>query len=249
MSVFEAFVNRCLENRWWDISMVKAGMDPEEYRKIGVTFQHQSKWELIDQALYHGQCVKRKRTDYMREFYKVDEENAKLWQEYFELQDLDVAQLKRVIIGWLDASYGRKNVLRLLGPISTGKSLIANTLGSMFLTCYMGCDTRGGFFYGNCVNKALIVWEECFLDTGVAQDAKKLFSGDALSVEVKYKAQQVVPRTPILVTSNRSDFGLGFLKQQDEVALADRCIDVPITRRFRSRAHMTADGFCTFLFQ
>lgn len=100
------------------------------------------------------------------------------------------------------------------------------------------------------VGHDMCVWEEPQLNFQVAQECKKLFTGDKVHVPVKYNTdRQIVKKMLWIITTNDIRLGRGFLPPVDEAALSDRCIDIHLTKTWKEEyGQLKPDTFVQFLF-
>lgn len=61
---------------------------------------------------------------------------------------------------------------------------------------------NSSFPFNNCVNKRILHWDEPSYDPSALDDLKMFFSGDEISMNVKYSPHTIIPRTPVIVTAN-----------------------------------------------
>ena len=70
------------------------------------------------------------------------------------------------------------NCLFLVGPSNSGKSFIAQSIASQFITGYASsANSLPEFSYENFFNKSLILMEEPFVTEGTCDDLKNIFAG------------------------------------------------------------------------
>lgn len=62
------------------------------------------------------------------------------------------------------------------------------------------------FSYQECARRRIIFWDEAKLDPGHYDNIKRLLAGDNCTVAVKFKSDQTVYKTPIIICSNNSIF-------------------------------------------
>lgn len=111
------------------------------------------------------------------------------------------------IIKWADYEIPKKNTLYILGPSNCGKSWFSDSLIAMFWNVgYMGNmnKNQGNFWGDNCINRALIVFEEGNMsgDDNFVADFKRLAQGQQVIVNRKHKDAATISKTPLLVTAN-----------------------------------------------
>lgn len=100
---------------------------------------------------------------------------------------------------------GKKNALWLKGVPDCGKSWFIRILEGLCITvgkCSV-MNRTNAFPLSSCVNVNLIVLDELSYEPEIWTDRLKLlFSGDPLSVSVKYQNDRFISKTPIIIASN-----------------------------------------------
>nr|DAC81433.1 TPA_asm: NS1 [Tasmanian devil feces monodnaparvovirus 2] len=170
------------------------------------------------------------------------------WDRFFKCHGTNVNQFGQAIKNTLTCKDQKINCLKLIGPPSTGKTMIVNLIASKFLTHYCTmCGSKSDFYYDGMCNKSLIVVEEIFVIPQQADDFKSIMCGAPLSVNKKFHDKQSLSRTPMLITSNHNLFGRGHLAQADEQALNSRCYIFNFNSAFHPQCSMTCEGLMYFL--
>lgn len=62
------------------------------------------------------------------------------------------------------------------------------------------------FSFQECADRRIIFWDEAKLDPSHYDNIKRMLAGDTCSVAVKFKEDQVLQKTPIIVCSNNDVF-------------------------------------------
>lgn len=108
----------------------------------------------------------------------------------------------------LNHKSGKFNCLNIIGPASSGKTFFVRTIKEAMITSGLIANiTRNSQFpFNNCINKRLLHWDEPNFEPAATEQLKQLFSGDELSVNVKYSPYQTIQRTPVIVTANANVF-------------------------------------------
>lgn len=103
---------------------------------------------------------------------------------------------------------GKHNALFILGESNAGKTQFADALATFFLNRGMmrNPSKQERFSYQECARRRIIFWDEAKLDPGHYDNIKRLLAGDNCTVAVKFKTDQTVYKTPIVVCSNNSIF-------------------------------------------
>lgn len=103
---------------------------------------------------------------------------------------------------------GKRNSIFIVGSSNAGKTLFAEALTSFFLNKgnMRNPSRQERFSFQECSERRIIFWNEAKLDPANYDNIKRLLAGDTCSVAVKFKEDQVVPKTPIIVCSNNDIF-------------------------------------------
>ena len=122
---------------------------------------------------------------------------------------------KRNVIQFLSTVYkicnkqnGKQNALLLTGSKNCCKSYFINMLGALFINngILESPNRNNNFPFMDCADKRIIIWVETSCDRYYYDNIKKLMSGEPLSVSVKYAGNQLVNKTPIIMSANREVF-------------------------------------------
>lgn len=101
---------------------------------------------------------------------------------------------------WLTKSDTKKNTLMLQGPSNTGKS--AFIAGLKQNVPWGEIVNTSNFQYEGLIDCVVGIWEEPLCSSEQAEKAKQVLEGMQTLIPVKYKKPFLLPRTPILITSN-----------------------------------------------
>ena len=156
-----------------------------------------------------------------------------------------VRNLKKV----LNCKEPKINCLFLVGPSNSGKSFIAQSIASHFITGYASsANSLSEFSYENFLNKSLILMEEPFVTEGTCDDLKNIFAGANIQVGKKYLPKQDLYRTPVIMTGNHEKLGKGYLNPKDEDAFQNRMITYNFNEPFVTSEYISpeqvADWIC-----
>lgn len=110
-------------------------------------------------------------------------------------------------VDWFDAKIPKLNSLWLKGEATAGKSYLMSVFAAVSLNPgYIRAITRYNTFgLMDLVSKSIGIFDECAYTSDFSETLKLLLSGTACPVSVKYQGDSVLPRTPILLASNRED--------------------------------------------
>lgn len=102
---------------------------------------------------------------------------------------------------WITKKADKKNTFVLYGPSNTGKSAM---IAGLKQSVPWGEITNGatGFNFEGIIDTVIAVWEEPLIGVELAEKCKQVFEGMTCSIPVKYKKPYMLPRTPVLITTN-----------------------------------------------
>nr|UCJ00140.1 MAG: nonstructural protein [Myna chaphamaparvovirus] len=102
---------------------------------------------------------------------------------------------------WLMKLDSKRNTLCLYGPSNTGKS---GFIAGLKQTVPWGEIVNGssGFNFEGLIDQYMAVWEEPLISFELAEKCKQIFEGMTTSIAVKYKKPHMLPRTPVILTTN-----------------------------------------------
>nr|QUS52579.1 NS1 [Mute swan feces associated chapparvovirus 3] len=115
-------------------------------------------------------------------------------------QGLEPSFMDLLFWQWLNKLDSKKNTLVLYGPSNTGKSA--------FIAGFKQCVPWGEVVNGNqfqfegLVDNIFGIWEEPLITPEAAEKCKQIFEGMPCSIPIKFKPPKIIPRMPILVTTN-----------------------------------------------
>ena len=121
-----------------------------------------------------------------------------------------------------DKVWHKRNCFIIQGPTNTGKSM---TLNMLLKIAKPGLISREGdasaFYFQNLINKRIAILEEPRIMPQTVDNFKLLLGGERMEIQVKHKEPQMLPRTPIFITTN-NNIGL-HVSPPDAEALRSRC--------------------------
>nr|QTE04127.1 MAG: nonstructural protein 1 [Grus japonensis Chaphamaparvovirus] len=103
---------------------------------------------------------------------------------------------------WLTKGDTKKNTIVLWGPSNTGKSAFIR--GFKDCVSWGECVNTTTFAFEGLPDHTIGVWEEPLIGPELVEKAKQVFEGMTCSVPVKFKRPAVLPRTPIIMTTNHA---------------------------------------------
>lgn len=137
------------------------------------------------------------------------------WQlSLFEAYDPDPSAIHKVLLHqgirptdfdpifhkWITKGDTKRNCICIQGPSNTGKSAFVSGLKQ----CVVWGEIVNGqtFMFEGLCETVLGFWEEPLCSPEAAEKTKQVLEGMATSIPVKYKKPFLLPRTPILITTN-----------------------------------------------
>lgn len=128
----------------------------------------------------------------------------KLLNHQFGEDKVQIDYFLRTLYNVLERRIPKMNSIALIGPKSSGKSYFIDMICNYFLNVgRMGTLNRyNGFNLMDTAGKRLIVWDEPNYERAKLEDLKKILGGGEHKVSVKFKADQAVYRTPVIITTN-----------------------------------------------
>lgn len=138
----------------------------------------------------------------------------------------DAQDFLRQVVDIMNKKPSKVNTICIVGPPSAGKTFFTNTL--MELMWNTGRIRNGGgkggdnFPFADAWNKRVADWTECALvDKTFIDTSKQVWEGNPCSINVKYKSNCTLDRTPIVVTANNAPWAMC---RGEEKAFRDRCL-------------------------
>uniref|UniRef100_T1I3J1 SF3 helicase domain-containing protein n=1 Tax=Rhodnius prolixus TaxID=13249 RepID=T1I3J1_RHOPR len=117
-------------------------------------------------------------------------------------------QLFREMEKVTDTGSGLESNMPLSGPPSVGKTWFANIVGKLMInTGYIGNSNRFSQFpFQDCPRRNLQIFDEPNVEPMALENFKLLFAGTPTPANIKYESQNLINRTPVIVTCNRDPF-------------------------------------------
>lgn len=101
---------------------------------------------------------------------------------------------------WITKKDPKRNTLVLFGASNTGKS--ATISGFKQCVPWGEVVNSNSFAFEGLIDAGFGIWEEPLISPELAEKAKQIFEGMPCSIPVKYKKPHLLPRVPILMTTN-----------------------------------------------
>nr|QRK03678.1 nonstructural protein 1 [Duck-associated chapparvovirus 1] len=101
---------------------------------------------------------------------------------------------------WITKRHAKRNTIHIFGPSNTGKSSLFVGLGK----CCPGGEIVNGnnFNFEGLIEQYWGKWEEPLCSPEIAEKCKQIFEGMECAIQVKFKKPYMLPRTPIIITTN-----------------------------------------------
>ncbi|AUW34317.1 nonstructural protein 1 [Grus japonensis parvovirus 2] len=148
---------------------------------------------------------------------------------------------------WITKTDSKRNTLCLYGPSNTGKSGFIAGLKS--IVKWGELVNTQTFFAEGLPGATIGIWEEPLISPEQAEKCKQLFEGMVTSIPVKYKKPCMLPRTPILMTTNHYPWRFCtqekdmFLNRMWIIDFSYQCKDTNYTPR--AREHSCKCRYCS----
>lgn len=119
-----------------------------------------------------------------------------------------ITNFLNILYNVIDKHIPKKNTIFILSPPNAGKNFFFDAFIHFCLNFgQVGNFNRYcSFPLMECVGKRIILWNEPVLEASATETLKMLFGGDTVAAKVKYQADAVVKRTPVIVLSNNDVF-------------------------------------------
>nr|QKE54953.1 MAG: nonstructural protein [Parvoviridae sp.] len=115
-------------------------------------------------------------------------------------QGIKPSDFDKAFYKWITKYDTKKNTILIDGPSNTGKSAF---IAGMKTCIPWGEIVNSNTFAFEGLQDCIIgIWEEPLCSPELAEKAKQVLEGMPCSIPVKYKKPQLLPRTPIFITTN-----------------------------------------------
>lgn len=98
----------------------------------------------------------------------------------------------------------KMNSMQVIGPPNSGKTFFFDMVTSFYLNIgHVANIVRGqNFPLNDCVHRRMLMWNEPNCCQSAWEIVKLLTAGDSCPAKIKYQSDQVISRTPLILTSN-----------------------------------------------
>ena len=158
--------------------------------------------------------------------YLPVDESIKWLEQWCEHQKIPIERFTVEVKEIMDKTRPKINSLLLYGPPNSGKTLVANSIVESVIY-YANLQSMSGHntfeFAESKLRRALIMNEPHCSDLTV-NTLKNILEGQNVTIQVKYKADQILTRTPCFITTNNKIAECTLSRHANEEALMARCI-------------------------
>ena len=133
------------------------------------------------------------------------EESWEWLQNILTHNDLDHIEFFHTVFDIMDKQTVKRNTLLFIGPPNGGKTLLAESMAraAMFY-CNIQSFAKGKqFLFMDAVGVRCIMINEPRITDEYVETLKNILEGCPTHVDVKYETGQMIPKTPVVVTSNQ----------------------------------------------
>ncbi|UOH27039.1 nonstructural protein 1 [Galliform chaphamaparvovirus 7] len=115
-------------------------------------------------------------------------------------QGISPSFFDQVFHSWIQKTDSKRNTICIYGPSNTGKSTFI--AGLKACVPWGECVNGNNFNFEGLLGSVIGVWEEPLIGPETAEKFKQISEGMPTNIPVKYKKPQLLPRTPIIMTTN-----------------------------------------------
>lgn len=135
-------------------------------------------------------------------------------------QKVDIIDLIKMV---MENKCGKTNCLAFIGPSNTGKTLLMSLLSNgLSLGIFHHMNYRSSFWLSDLPGKDIYVSEEFICNAETKDYFKALLEGSCfLKADMKYKQALVIPKRPILLSSN---YQLWHYCSAEQESFINRCM-------------------------
>lgn len=105
---------------------------------------------------------------------------------------------------WFNRLLSKRNCLCILGPPSCGKTYFADTIITLAWNSgtIINPTKTSAFEFENALHKRIVLWNEAHIHSEKSDYVKELLEGHRMPIQVKYLGNQILTKTPIVITAN-----------------------------------------------
>lgn len=165
------------------------------------------------------------------------------WKRLFDENNICIKTFVKDVKMILCMHHPKINCLFINGVSNSGKSLLIYSISKPFLyTALSNFKTGGDFIYEGALLSTIIVVDEIAVSKTVAPDFKQLLGGSSITIAKKHSTHQLLTRRPVLITSQYTQLGMGWLPAADELAFRNRMKIYSLKSEFISTCNLSYES-------
>lgn len=133
-------------------------------------------------------------------------ESIEILEKLIEYQCGDSADVFwKELFATLDKTVPKLNTMCIIGPPGSGKTFLADCVSAFMLNTgnIANFNKSCNFPLQDCKNRRFLVWNEPNFSPNNLDTLKMLLGGDPCPARIKYESDYVIPRTPVMMTTNK----------------------------------------------
>lgn len=132
----------------------------------------------------------------------------KLLMYQFDYNICSVVSFLQLVYQVLDKTSGKCNTILITGPASSGKNMFVDPVCDFMLNPgkIENFEKGGSFNFQTGHNRRVNKWDECVIDEAKVDNVLNLMQGKTFMVNIKFRPQAALLRTPLFVMSNLPPF-------------------------------------------
>lgn len=158
--------------------------------------------------------------------YLPVDESLKWFEQWCEFQKIPIERFALECHEIVNKLRPKINTLLLFGPPNSGKTLIANTIAES-LVYYGNIQSMNGnntFEFQEAKMRRALLMNEPMTTDATVNTLKNIMEGQNTTIAIKYRTDQILLRTPVIMTSNNKLAECTLSRTTNEAALMARCI-------------------------
>nr|ASM94011.1 putative non-structural NS1 [Caledonia beadlet anemone parvo-like virus 1] len=138
-------------------------------------------------------------------------------------QGVNLMDFTRAVQNIFNKNIVKKNCLIIQGAPNSGKTLLVKSIvQATDSLAVINKSESAGFCWSPALDKRVILYEECLMNSVQVEEFKQIFAGTDCSINVKHQQPQVLKRTPVFMTVNGFPW-CTITSEVDKQALRNRC--------------------------
>lgn len=157
--------------------------------------------------------------------YLTREESSYWFFEILKFNSISPLDFIQNVYDVMNRRKPKKNAVFLKGEPNAGKSLIANSIGrsAVFYSSCQSFNGNSSFEFAGMLFQRCALVNECKLTDKTVETMKCIAEGLPVQIDVKFKGQQLLRRTPLVITGNQELFFYTTKRNVNEKAFNARC--------------------------